>query len=161
MNLPSKIITIIALLFTLQASAQTDTLTYIKGNFAGAALVFPYSSSIDSIDWQFQENLLFYVSNVRKKSYTNIAYSFSSNSVLVIHGIFTNTDQRQDLYFVFAKSLSNRGGYVGIGHEFKIGDIYLFGEVGTNWAEWTKETTYLTFGLQQPLSKPLKKRKKK
>jgi hypothetical protein len=146
-----KSITIISLLFFATfCHAQNNNVYY------GTIPVIASSTSLDSFAMSPGVNLLTHVVHIRKKSYTNLAYSWGSNSLVLVTGFFTkrNTEGRpiHDIYIPLTKSLSQPGGYAGLGYEISKDNFYIFVEVGTNWHTWKLSDSSFTVGVMRPIA---------
>jgi hypothetical protein len=143
-------LTIISLLFiTTLCSAQNKV-------YYGAIPVIATSTTLDSFAMNPGVNLLAYVVHVRKKSYSNVAYSLGNNSVVLVTGFFTKRNDEgrgiHDIYLPVSKSLAQPGGYLGLGYEIFKDNFYLFAEIGTDWSTWKLADSSFTVGVMRPIS---------
>ncbi len=127
-------------------------------------VVFASQGTTTFSDWNVPFTLGYNLSPnicvVTNKTYHNLLYGFSNNTLRNVNGYFLNSKKDLGGYVAFGKSLSLKGGYVtaGIEKTVKAGSVnfFLFSEVQANIDHDSKTKDFqLNIGVHINIQTPL------
>jgi len=111
--------------------------------------VYPFD-----LGYNLSPNVIF----ITGKTFHNFLYGFGNNAIRTVNGYFPK--KNIDIYVVFQKSTTSKGGYTSLGIEkmIKAGDVnfFIFTEVGRTFNPYLNT---ITIGMHANIQTPIWKRK--